>query len=511
MKLPRRNFLHLAAGAAALPAASGMTPVPPQPGPSPTVSKKFVADFRAPTDGVTSANPALNRWKQFGQANPGAELVIEAGKYQFPQGFAPLYGCVNPTITGAGSDKTELVMGTNAGMFIGTAHTFPQVRSGFVPIATVDAGATKVTVLNSAEVSKLKVGRWVAVGSMSNQGGNDGGYPPNVYMFEYHKIAAISGTTVTLDAALKMPHHADWPPAHLNQFQGVHPFANSSCEGGPACLVALAPEFDSVAVLQGFKISTPIDTFFSAIRDVTLRDIVWNLSGKMMGPAVSLAPIARFIDCDIGQGQNEVDKICERVEYTNCHGAQILMQSTSIQEIVFDGCTFDSIVCCGKRTTIRNCTINTLMAGSIYGACDSLVIENTTVKESKAAYHWQDYAKLSNYRNGTFTVPYSDYDAHRMAVNLFVPGHKYQAGYYYGASATIADGQTAPFEFTVTGIRSDATNIYIDTDLTVATLPTLTYLGGHPQNVWFGIPFKSVTETGLTGQSFAKLAYQTEL
>jgi hypothetical protein len=511
MKLPRRNFLHLAAGAAALPAASGTTPVPPEPGPSPTVSKKFVADFGAPTDGVTSANAALNRWKQFGQANPGAELVIEAGKYQFPQGFAPLYGCVNPTITGAGSDKTELVMGTDAGMFIGTANTFPQVRSGFVPIATVDAGATKVTVLNSAEVSKLNVGRWVAVGSMTNQGGNDGGYPPNLYMFEYHKITAINGTTVTLDGALKMPHHPDWPPAHLNQFQGVDPFANSYCEGGPACLVIMAPKFDSVAKMQGFTITTPIDTFFSAVRDVTFQDIVWNLSGKMMGPAVSMAQIARFIDCDIGQGQNEVDKICERVEYTNCRGKDILMQSTSIQEIVFDGCTFDSIVGCGKRTTIRNCTLNMLQAGSIYGACDSLVIENSTVWQGKPAYHMQDYGKLNNYRNGTLTVPFSDLDAQRMAMNLFAPGHTYIAGYYYGASATTPDGGTPPFSFTVTGIRSDATNIYIDTDLTVATLPTLTYLGGNPQNSWFGIPFKSVTETGLTGQSFAKVAYQTEL
>jgi hypothetical protein len=111
---------------AALPAASGTTPVPPEPGPSPTVSKKFVADFGAPTDGLTSANAALNRWKQFGQANPGAELVIEAGKYQFPKGFAPLDGCVNSTITGAGSGMTELVMGTTAGMFIGTANTMPQ-------------------------------------------------------------------------------------------------------------------------------------------------------------------------------------------------------------------------------------------------------------------------------------------------------------------------------------------------------------------------------------------------
>src|SRR5215467_12045093 len=150
--LGRRNFLHLAAGAAALPAVRGTTPVPPEPGPSPTVSKKFVADFGAPTDGVTSANAALNRWKQFGRANPGAELVIEAGKYQFPQGFAPLYGSVNPTITGAGSDKTELV---TSHMVVGTNETFPQVRRGFVPIATVDAGAAAVTVLNSSEMSKL--------------------------------------------------------------------------------------------------------------------------------------------------------------------------------------------------------------------------------------------------------------------------------------------------------------------------------------------------------------------
>src|SRR5262249_17672777 len=464
------------------------------------VSKKFVADFGAPTDGVTSANAALNRWKQFGRANPGAELVIEAGKYQFPPGFAPLYRWVNPTITGAGSDKTEPV---TSHMVVGTNETFPPVTRGFVAIATVDAGAAVVTVLNSSEMSKLHVGGWVGVGGLSNQGGNDGGYPPNLYYFEYHKIIAISGTAVTLDAPLRMSYRADWPPAHQSEFVGVDPFATTVCQGGPACLIVMAPEFDSVAKLQGFTVTTPMDTHFQAVSDLTIQDVVWNLSGKMMGPAVSMAQIARFINCDVGQGQNEVDKICERVEYTNCRGKDILMQSTSIQEIVFDGCTFDSIVGCGKRTTIRNCTLNKLQAGSIYGACDSLVIENSTVKQSKPAYHAQDYGKLKNYRKPTFTVPWSDLDAARIAMNLLVPGHKYQAGYYYGASATVADGQTKPFEFTVTGIRSDATNIYVDTDLTVDTLPTLTYLGGNPQNSWFGIPFKSVTETGLTGQSFA--------
>src|SRR5262249_26770438 len=403
-----------------------------------------------------------------------------------------------------------------ANMFVGTPNTLPQVRSGFVPIATVVPGATQVTVLNSAEVSKLNVGRWVAVGSLSNQGGTGGGYPPNLYMFEYHKITAISGTTVTLDAALKMPHHADWPPAHLGDFK-VYPFANTDCEGGPACLIVMAPEFDSVAKLQGFTVTTSKDTFFSAIRDLTFQDVVWNLlsTGNQMGPAPSMGQIIRFIDCNVGPSGtvNEVDKICERVEYTNCRGGDILIQSTSIQEIVFSGCTFDSIVACAKRTTISNCTLNgRLQAGSIYGSCESLTIENSTIANSAPAYHWIDYAPLSNYHNGTITVPFNaPNDPQGKAMYLFVPGHKYIAGFYSGASFTTPDGGTPPFSFTVTGIRSDATNIYIDTDLTVATLPTLTYLGGNPQNSWFGIPFKSVTETGLTGQSFAKLAYQTEL
>src|SRR5262249_56926825 len=98
----------------------------------------------------------------------------------FPQGFAPLYRCVNPTITGAGSDKTELV---TSHMVVGTNETFPQVRRGFVPIATVDAGAAAVTGLNSSEMSKLHVGRWGGVGGFGHQGGNDGGYSPHTCYF----------------------------------------------------------------------------------------------------------------------------------------------------------------------------------------------------------------------------------------------------------------------------------------------------------------------------------------
>ena len=83
----------------------------------------------------------------------------------------------------------------------------PGIKSFCAKIATVGAGSTSITLLNSGDASKIKVGRWLTViGQMAQVGG----FPPNVMFIDYVIPTAVSGTTVTLDRPLKYGYDQTW-------------------------------------------------------------------------------------------------------------------------------------------------------------------------------------------------------------------------------------------------------------------------------------------------------------
>jgi len=74
-------------------------------------------------------------------------------------------------------------------------------------IATAQAGAAEVTLLNSSDASRLRPGRWHVIVSYCQQ---IGGYPPNCRWIDYVKVTAVNGTRVSLDRALTHNHYADY-------------------------------------------------------------------------------------------------------------------------------------------------------------------------------------------------------------------------------------------------------------------------------------------------------------
>ena len=81
------------------------------------------------------------------------------------------------------------------------------IKARCATIATVAAGSTKVTLLNSGDASKIKLNRWHLVCGKCLQ---IGGYPPNLEVIDYVKVTAASGTTVTLDRPLKYSYDQTW-------------------------------------------------------------------------------------------------------------------------------------------------------------------------------------------------------------------------------------------------------------------------------------------------------------
>src|SRR5262249_39092901 len=147
----------------------------------------FVTDCHAPTDGVTDATSAVNTWIRLATASPGSTLNIppagtlhgQAIDYHFPSAPGFLAGPMgNVTINGTGGGQIILDSwgGTWPSSYQPASASLLASLNTSAYIASVSAGSSSVTLLNTADASKFTVGRWILVNGMAIQGE---GFPPN--------------------------------------------------------------------------------------------------------------------------------------------------------------------------------------------------------------------------------------------------------------------------------------------------------------------------------------------
>ena len=115
-------------------------------------------------------------------------------------------------------------------------------------IFTAEPGATTVRLKNKAEAINILPGRWHLVGSYDQQ---VGGYPPNIRYFDYVRVTAVSGESVTLDRRLRHLHREDFfeKPSDPNSFGAARIIPMDL--GGPHGLI---PSSDArLTIRQTFK------------------------------------------------------------------------------------------------------------------------------------------------------------------------------------------------------------------------------------------------------------------
>ena len=85
------------------------------------------------------------------------------------------------------------------------------------PESSQPSRAHTVRLKNKAEAINILPGRWHLVGSYDQQ---VGGYPPNIRYFDYVRVTAISGDSVTLDRRLRHLHREEFfeKPSDPNSF-----------------------------------------------------------------------------------------------------------------------------------------------------------------------------------------------------------------------------------------------------------------------------------------------------
>ncbi|MEA2780596.1 MAG: hypothetical protein QOK29_2140, partial [Rhodospirillaceae bacterium] len=135
-------------------------------------------------------------------------LTVEADPGYNAKGPRPRLGNVKSTFLFDGEIATLNSGGASAFDIAGG-----NVKRYSAKIYTVKPGSNIVRLKNRVDAAKIKVGRWHIVGSYDQQ---VGGFPPNMRYFDYVKVAAVSGDTVTLDRRIRHLHRDNFFEKPLN-------------------------------------------------------------------------------------------------------------------------------------------------------------------------------------------------------------------------------------------------------------------------------------------------------
>jgi len=328
----------------------------------------------------TPCNTAFDNFRTAWQGL-AVTLTIPAGNYLISAGnFGPIgAGIRNLTINASGATLC-------GGLFqLGSyAQYTNNGHSGYTASAT--AGATFVTLLAPADVSKFTVGNYAM---MSGFGLQAGGYPSNHQRFEYLRITALDSDSgsptygrITFLTPLANAYLSTWP-----LYFGETPGQLTS--GGPATLYAMDPKFDHTTAINNLTVAHHPQMGVSGL-NVTLNNCVFE---SIWGPHATMSKSIVFNNCLGILSSMEVDKIVSSVTFNGCDWTSLSFQSTCITDCILDNTDIrQSIVGTPWKITIRNGStvgtisgIGVLVPGSGYGYSNELIVSDSAVNGFGAA------------------------------------------------------------------------------------------------------------------------------
>lgn len=211
---------------------------------------------------------------------------------------------------------------------------------GFL-VNTALPGSTSVTLKDIQYASEFVVGRWIVVASYSQQ---VGGWPPNARYFDYAKVTAINGATITFDRPIVHEHRDDWITR------------------------GYVDEIDKARVIPAER-----DVPWGAewfVRNLTaLENPNWPGGGVVQIEGIDVATFenVNFPQWSAGQMRKlifrnstfpwaEPDKMMThlRIENSNCSFAQC----TGVDLVEMIGCTSRGIQCAARRLYVDGCTFH---------------------------------------------------------------------------------------------------------------------------------------------------------
>jgi hypothetical protein len=468
--------------------------------------------FGAKGDGVTDDSAAFLAFNTWAQTYTGqVVLIIPPGTYRLSntlvgptqlRGGADFYrGIKDLVISGYGASLTSFARL----MPYQTSPPAGEVNLATVRINVVSAGSTTVTAKAAWPAGAFNVGDWVTVASLEMLG--DAGAPPTWYYFEYCKIASINTSTNTLTFVdpLMNTHLDTYPqttnPAHV---------AGQADPGGPATVFAMTQDWDQSVKVMGVTfqtISGQSDSHFNSIFTMACRRgefVDCSVANPLGGPYYSLfcstCQDMIYERCKLGQFF-EPDKNIGVLKLINCSiiGPSSVAEFTSMsyEKLVIDGCHFPgTLEFISKNTEIKNSNIGTMiLQGPGQGIPHTCIIDNCHVGVLQPFNRSFGYLLLSNlsFSNGRFSISKSlAYNTYRLVFGIVTPGQKMFIGQSGNSSKNFGN------PFIVTALGEDATTVWFDTTLAMATLPTYTSSIGVP-DIIVQHPCSRITARNVTG------------
>lgn len=424
----------------------------------PTIAKNIVTDFGATCNGVAddaSAFAAFNAWAQ-GQTLQ-IILTIPSGStclFLSSVGISWAKGIQRLVVMGYGATISDN-NGTGSGFTLGGSGVQNAIVGGNKTssrLATVSAGSSSVTPLNTSEATLFTVGQWALITGYDLQGlwQNPFGYPPNPHFFEYVQITAINVATgqITFSAPLKNTYKSTWP----NYNSGNVLQADA---GGPATLYALDPSWNTEVEYRGLTIARPTAQTYANGRSVTYKDVTFT--GTACGvPTQNL--VWQAINTNMSTCSMEADKLVGTIVLNGVTISQLAFQSSSIDLLNMSNSSVTvSLNGTPKKAVILNSTIAVLKPGAFaYGRSDEIICTNCVISSiipGGVLEKGPSEAGINvgyTMSGGVITVPNTD-----GAIRWAVPGtNLFWSGFY----------QTE-LSFRVVGVTQDANNTYVQTTL----------------------------------------------
>lgn len=278
------------------------------------------------------------------------------------------------------------------GIFFDNAHS--------ARFATITAGATSITLLNTSLCSLYTAGDWVLLAGIDPQGFGD---PPNPQIYEYLQLGSVASCAGSGAIALATPavygYKSTWPSYNAG---GTF----NSDLGGPATVYALNQKWDVNQAFYGLNIDqqgaqTNSNGRIMAFYNLTAPGAFCPIPSQNVSWSITNGTIP---NCAI-----EIDKIVVSATFTNVTIRRLIFQSgADPQHTACTNCTVSFAVSGSAGiSTYTNSNIASLQIGATsYGYAGGFSATNTVISELITS--GSSLAQIENrgaWASGTLTVP----------------------------------------------------------------------------------------------------------
>lgn len=369
-------------------------------------------DFGAVGDGLPSNSKvnsaALSAFGVWARAESAAgravHVVVPPGVYHFE--YAPAEDCFKGIRTlvfsGPGASFLQTAPGGWPWPVSGNAVLYGNKSNP--PIHGAKKGATRVIAQAPAELAQYAPGEMVMIAGLDLQ---YGGYPPNLYCFDFVTIRAIDHISgaVSFDPPLSHDYRADFPGYTV---RGDHWYGSRIYKldrGGFTWNVDHS--FHGLEIRHAEERKG--NFILATGRKVTFRDCV------VPGFAESVCEEFLAERC-IERSYTEPDKLVKKsVRRDGEMQAGYGLQSASVDLAIAENCKISLVGVGGKTMRLVNCDIGSIGYGGQFGFCDSARFENCRIGSAPYCYPYMTNARYNfvdglnvRYADGVFTILKND-------------------------------------------------------------------------------------------------------